>query len=239
MPGPIHVDAFAGQVWSFLVEAVDSNGDQKVLNRVHWSLTADDGINPVNVLAYTNLVTTLGSRWTDNIVPRLGITYSVLRYNVECITANVFHSPRWSPQYGGRYAINPSPTPIGGRAAPINPSFVTASMQLPTNNVSRYTRGGMRLSPLADADVNGDTIDVVQAGLIRVGVGSLLVDFTDAANNAKWVAVIWSAKVFASTPIGTHYEAAGLAGFNILKSTLRNPTLGSELHRKPRGTTGH
>lgn len=116
---------------------------------------------------------------------------------------------------------------VGGVGTARAPDYQCVTVQLKTNVRGRNYRGSKHLSPIAEADTDGDVIAAARLaawGSVATACG---MPFTDASANV-WTPFVWSREL--STLAGDLWTIEGA----VVNSTVLNTILGTVRSRKPR-----
>lgn len=234
MPGPVNVVPLAGQVWEAVAFGQALGDNQNIVNRVRYILSSGDGVNPVAPGAIPAFLNLFSAKWTASMLAVLTTNYGLLRTEAKCVT-NVVPDPhnmaRADIVFGGNQQLVESPPKSGARALPANPAFVTASFRFFALNVSRFSRGGMRVSPTADADLNGVSWVPAYYALLQGAAEALIAPLPDVASNSVWTPCTFSAKLAMGQPSGVGYINYKNYAFPWVGSQV-NQYARSEIHRK-------
>lgn len=237
MPGPAIVPPVAGQIWKAFTEGRSAADFQNIINSVHFLLTNTDGVTPVAAGAVPSFVGLFRTVWLATGCAVISNVYTCTRYNAACVITSLPNSrfpTRADVVYGGRTSFSPAPADQGANGSPAEAAFVTVSSRWLSAVTSRFTRAGMKFSPIADALINGNQILDGLITTTNAAMTALRAPIVDAGNNATWTPVQFSAKLALSVANVSPFVSYVPFTFPIT-GNVTSRTVGSELHRKSAG----
>jgi len=227
-----------GEVWEFVVKAIDTGINTAIVNRLRLRVTALDVANPPLIEGVYFALNAFRTRWRTGIRTQLCDKYLVQTYSLQRI-AGVYVLPGQNHaaiSYDQRRDYTgEDPADRGALALAQNPNFVVARINWNTALINRNTRAMMRVSPIPDANVDGALLTAPYMAALQAASDLLWPVLTDAPNKVKWTPCVFSAQSLVGVEPAVPAQSMAIYT-NDLTGAAIDSFVGSQLTRKNRGS---